>query len=551
MSLSPPRRVLLVTAALALAACPGGAGRRESDRTLITHTRKVVSEKRGVEADLTYEAELWEDPEDPESLVGIGHYRGKEVFHTANCHSGYQMPPYEAPVEGNLEASAGLGLGRLVYTLATTDWRLMPFVLDAGLYGESEYSSYYADSPEELEMVAGSGSVSSGFFGVALADGPLTEDTETTVTEGGDCTGKVTTTVTRRIEVVPADRVLRAVPDVSLGRLRGEVFTLDGSRSTPRSEIQSYRWELAPSAACPPGVKTMTYTGPKVDVQLLCDMEATLTVSTEAGAVSSSAVGGVARQGLETRALAGKSDTKKAHVKVGTRPWKTRFSHQAGTTPLVNKPLYHLCAEGCFFGRNVCQAEGLKGAQSSHHFIHSLTVGPEASNEAFELKQVEDPDSPVHGWWYMGTNLVAVKRASLLNADLGPQGRVYAYNKAFCTKTDCPVDLLVEQITTHERLHSTLLKEALDTTPKADAAKELEPLMGPDRTEVWGWGIQALGTAEDLLFEATTDSRVVAKMKAEHTKFDGVSIQLHLPTSTREDTGWAPMNIPNLAELGE
>ena len=482
-------------------------------RYRISTNVRVETEKRGLAKNITYEAELWPDfEEDPGIFKGAGTYSGRVTYFDVNCQDGLELPNREVPVGGDLEANAFEVFGNLGYTMGTTDWRLRPI----------SFGEIYARTEEELEMVAPLGTYSD-LTGVKL-EGDFTSTTEVIESQGDACDGMVTHAVTTTIhrEVIPY--ALEARPMVSKRKYLGERVILDGSRSTPRKKIESYEWKLVPTGACPAGTPEVTLSGKSASVRLLCPMEVTLTVTAN-----------------------GKSHSATSTATLAKRPWKTE-TLEMGFAYLTNSTLQYPCLS-CALGRNVCNEEYQQGGERSGHLIHRANGQVGWENEGYALKQIDDPNGPFHGWWYVAENRLRVHRMSLINADLLVSGPIYRTNTQACSAggNACDIDTLIASIHAHENAHTTLMFDAL-AKEGVDPAPSLESLYAApsDKDALVLRADVAISEAEQALTDATAEDRVKAILK-QNPEFDR-SGQVLLPVG---DGSWETWFVPNFAELGE
>ncbi len=241
---------------------------------------------------------------------------------------------------------------------------------------------------------------------------------------------------------------------------RGETVTLDGSGST--GEIEGYRWTLE-ADDCPPGtdLSHVEREGERVEFVVLCSLTATLTVT----------------DGVDT-------DSDQVSVRVIPREWHTAFSEDTEEIAMGNAgpPLVNPSGQSTFpGGENVC-AHG-QSPQDYHNFH------PRATNDSWEgggytLELIRDTGGPFDGYWYLSEYKLEIRRAIALNpylhdGDLAislPNSETTFYRKNKAASMD--VDGYLEAVRTHERLHSSLKKDALDSD---DPAEDVEDEFSWDR----------------------------------------------------------------------
>jgi hypothetical protein len=531
----------------------------------VIHYHSLIQGTRGVLHDLTYDAELVPDPEDPSHAIGIGHYSGFVVYHNTNCHNNLPDNPVKVPVSGDLTADARVGMSleensrpTIRYLLTTLDWRLNPFVFDPGLYPDADWTTYYASTPEQIEMAAGLGTVMNDLVkGTPLTGNPTVFQHKDLVYSNG-CDGVLYDQIDEQITAVVESEEVKAIPDVSTFKFRGEKVVLDGSRSTPNNRLKQYHWKLEPSSECPAGTQTKEFDGKRVEVQLLCPARATLTVSTDPGPVSSTVVGflPMARTWL-SGALNTQSDTQSTDVHVQPRLWKTHFEQMPNIGQLTSAPpLIKVDGGEYVFGRNVCRYDGLTGEQHSNHFVHSgPATGPSDLLKAVVLKQVQDSKSPSNGMWYVDSKQFEVARAALVHPELFRSVLSYENEKRCQVEKikPCGFDLLMESTRAHELMHGTLMKEKLDELRKTheDPAQLIESMQNAQHDDLLGATLAEISKLEDKLGAATTEENVHARLKqVENGKFN-VSGFIWLPSSSAPGAELTKFNIPNFADIGD
>jgi hypothetical protein len=230
---------------------------------------------------------------------------------------------------------------------------------------------------------------------------------------------------------------LKAVPRAR-GALRGGTALLDGSGSTPASQITSYKWRFHElPGACPAGASPHAAahkTGRKVKIVVLCSVQAELTVTDAHG----------------------DSDTQSTTVPVRARKgkdWVTPFSHREKTgDPRTPQGTPQAIGEAFSSGD-----AGLNVSDCGTEIPGSLIVCPLLDghtswlDHGYALKRVHDRDGPFDGYFYVVNPSLSVKRAALISPNYLPGSTFYEYNKA---KTPPDADLLgfLKAVRAHEGL---------------------------------------------------------------------------------------------------
>jgi hypothetical protein len=350
-----------------------------------------------------------------------------------------------------------------------------------------------------------------------------------TKTEGNDATVKSNTRLTVTIRKLTSPNEVAAVPKITGGVYRGDTITFDASESTPKGKLREYRWEFTPGASCPSGISIPPATKPVVTFRSLCPIVAKLTVR-----------GGDPDQTISAS----------RHVAVSPRPWRTTFVQHADPWPLLN---HKLAAKGscpeCTVGRNVCTKEGLAGEQTSGHFLHH--TDPQTwDGVGFTVEQIHD-GGPFDGWWYISKQDLVVERTPLVNSEFfsGPLPRA---NQDACKankQSQCDFDALLGLVTAHERTHGQLVREQLR---RHDPAIQLEQLIRDGKTTRAAFVGEAdtlLRTADGAFGAASTDDKVVARLKQAHPEWDrSAQVLIRAEGDPSKTTEWT---IPNLASLGD
>lgn len=267
--------------------------------------------------------------------------------------------------------------------------------------------------------------------------------------------------------------------------VRGQSLTLDGSRS--KGKNLKYEWTFTPK--CPNGVasnKGARKEGVRPTVVLLCDTLVTLKVT----------------DGKKT-------DTKDVLAVVTARNWETKILKQIDAYLWV----VGLCRPDPHFGRNVCALDGaaaFEGEQKSGHFFHKKPDQIGWEKTGYILGRISDHNGPFDGWWYVKENLLSIQRAALINRDLNAQTALYEENRKRGYHKD--FDTLIDQVKTHERMHSILIEEAL---PQNDPAKKIEAMFHPHDKDALKRriDIEIIQKADESLRKATSDDNVKERLK--------------------------------------
>ena len=262
--------------------------------------------------------------------------------------------------------------------------------------------------------------------------------------------------------------------------LRGKRLRLNGSRSSPRGRIDSYRWTFRrarpsepPGPPGPPVVSALIpalaaqddagcrpdsggKTGKTTRVLPLCTIKATLTV----------------RDGGETD-----SDTTKITVK--PRDWDTPVADLKPERYRRWGQPQHGSPDGSTFGLNVPGCRGAARAIRDSYFC-PLPDGDTWFGEGYELDVVDDPKGPHDGHWYVKSRpRFEIRRRELVNAYLfagagvpagsGAPKEFYAANK----EAGFPIDDFIRHVQNHEGPgqsvprsgHSQAIVEAIRSEP--------------------------------------------------------------------------------------
>ena len=266
--------------------------------------------------------------------------------------------------------------------------------------------------------------------------------------------------------------------------LRGRRLRLDGSRSTPRGRIDSYRWTFQRAAPIDPpaplvpsvgaglmpaltaqdgGCRTDSggKTGKAPKVLPLCTIKATLTV----------------RDGGET-------DSDTTTITVEPRDWKTPVADLEPEPYKRWGQPQHGSPDGSTFGLNIPGCGGAARSTRDSYFC-PLPDGDSWFGEAYALDMVDDPNGPHHGDWYVKPRpTFKIRRRELVNAYLYagagvPAGssapkEFYAANK----EAGFPIDDFIRYVENHEGPgqgqdlarsgHTQAITEAIRTNPDSN-----------------------------------------------------------------------------------
>jgi hypothetical protein len=314
------------------------------------------------------------------------------------------------------------------------------------------------------------------------------------------------------------DRV-KAHPGGPYRSVRGQRLQLDGSRS--KGKNLEYEWTFA-AKGCPDGVQGNSGArkeGVRPTVVLLCDTDITLKVT----------------DGKYT-------DEKTVPVVVHARDWKTEVKPQIDAYLTAIK----LCLPDPVFGRGVCALDGaaaFEGEQESGHIFHKKPKQITWEDTGYKLDRVNDSNGPFDGWWYVKENLLKIQRAALINTYL-KNSELYEENKKRGYRKD--FDTLIDQVTAHERMHGTLMEEAL---PKHEPAKKIEVLMHPKHKDALKQKVDLkIQEADDALFEATKDVNVKERLKKMGFNRPG---KVLLPLCNTDPPQYQVFSIPSFATLGD
>ena len=264
---------------------------------------------------------------------------------------------------------------------------------------------------------------------------------------------------------------LKAVP-LARGALRGGTAHLDGSHSTPASQIRRYLWRFHEvPGACPEGAAPHAGArkeGRRVKIVVLCRVKAELTVTD----------------------VHGDSDTRSTTVRVRARSgkeWVTPFSHRQkigdSRTPHGTPEAF-----GDAFSSGTA---GLNVPDCGDDTPGSMIVCPMLEHRrswldhGYSLKQVNDPHGPFDNDFYVVNPNLSVKRAALISPNYLAGSQFYEYNK---TRTDADLAGFLRAVKQHEGLgngrpgtgHSGIMK-ALIAQPETNPRLVIEADFGSSR----------------------------------------------------------------------
>ena len=252
---------------------------------------------------------------------------------------------------------------------------------------------------------------------------------------------------------------------------RGGTVSLDGSRSTPRGKITSYKWRFDKPEKCyPKGASPSrgTKQGMRPSAVMLCTMRVTLTVREGARHASNSIT-----------------------IEVTPRPWTTSVRHneflRGGGINWVPPVRYPSGSKPCKGVKGICPA-GLLGINVSAcpgataltkdifcplRSLHQQTW----EGSGYKLAEVHDHGGPFDRWWYVGSSDLTIDRKALLNPYLysgapkspfGETPNFYSANTGARTPTD--VGGMLQALMEHEGWgkpsvahsgHTSAMKEAI------------------------------------------------------------------------------------------
>ncbi len=240
---------------------------------------------------------------------------------------------------------------------------------------------------------------------------------------------------------------------------RGQPVTLDGSAST--GLIRDYRWTFAPAGDCPESFDSGAgKSGVRSSVVPLCPMTATLTVT----------------DGAE-------EDSAAVPITVTPRDWRTPFQHVQPEVELegAEPPLILGGILIRYVGAiNTCALDASQG--EDFHLFHPPAADGSWEGGGYILRQVQDPEGPFDGWWYVDDYRVEIMRVTAINPYLLPGGPpplagsepFYEANQ----KRGADVAGYLQAVRDHEYEHSLRRKLALASF---DPAEKVEKRSGAQR----------------------------------------------------------------------
>lgn len=281
---------------------------------------------------------------------------------------------------------------------------------------------------------------------------------------------------------------LRAVPGGPYDVMRAGTAHLDGSASTPKRKIRSYRWTFNPGAGCPPGVPRDTHkSGARVSIVALCSLDVALTVSDGKN-----------------------SDTHTTQIQVTPRRWLTPVTmagYQYRYYPDVLPPV----ADPFDLSQNDQPRVEVDGENLSACPHANQDTPPEAlvcplyylhhtfDNYGYRLVQVHDRGGPFDGWWYVGSSTMSIERKAWVNGYLfsgAPRSPLlevpnfYTYNSTNGRDVAGFLQALLE----HEGWgkpgvprsgHTSAIKEeVIEDGGRADPRKIAEKMFGPRKRQL-------------------------------------------------------------------
>ena len=249
---------------------------------------------------------------------------------------------------------------------------------------------------------------------------------------------------------VPDEVPLKAVLGVG-SAVRGEKVHLDGSKSKGR--IRTFAWTLTPDANS--GGKTVTFetSGPSADMVLLANVHVSLTVS----------------DGRKT------SPPASGDAKAIPRKWKTKTDPATPSGSWLSAG--RLTPGGQMLGQNQDRESGstlpwLQPNASTNHW--------EDKGFKISAEPVKDPDRPFDGFYFVSDYSLHILRQMVIQPDLlgsAYKGVNLSIENHKDTKHGADFDLLLDQVRTHERLHTDIVLEHL---PAVDPVKDVEAQIYPD-----------------------------------------------------------------------
>jgi hypothetical protein len=161
-------------------------------------------------------------------------------------------------------------------------------------------------------------------------------------------------------------------------------------------------------------------------------------------------------------------------------------------------------------GASICGlCEGT--ADESSNLLHPAPKGGswEAAN-GYEIKQVEEPDKPFNGYWYVADYTIEMNRKTVVNpyvlpASAGGKELPYTMGNFYQHNLDAKykVDGYLAGIRQHEKDHADRMKAALRS---ADPAKDIEKMIEKDKNTVKNNADKKLHDTEKLICQKSSDA---------------------------------------------
>ncbi len=290
--------------------------------------------------------------------------------------------------------------------------------------------------------------------------------------------------------VPPKPKKLKAIPGGPYTAERGIALQLDGSKST--GSITEYTWTFTKGSGCPASVTLGSgkLTGAQQTATFLCPVTAKLTVT----------------DGKST-------DSATVPVTVTARSWETPFTVAAegfDTGFMATPPWFNSLSGMYEGGASICGlCEGT--ADESSNLLHPAPKsGSWEAAKGYEIKQVEEPDKPFDGYWYVADYDVEMNRKTVVNPNILPaasggkelpygMGNFYQHNLDAKYK----VDGYLAGIRQHEKDHADRMKQALRS---ADPAKDIEKMIEKDKNTVKNNADKKLHDTEKLICQKSNDA---------------------------------------------
>ncbi len=277
--------------------------------------------------------------------------------------------------------------------------------------------------------------------------------------------------------------------------VRGKQLRLDGSRSSPRGRIDSYRWTFRRAARnddpAPPVNPSVARQSPARAAQdggcrteqggkkgktpkvlPLCTIRATLTVTD-----------------------GGESDSDTTTITVKPRDWETPVAALKPERYTRWGQPQHGSPDGSTFGLNVPGCRGAARATRDSYFC-PLPDGDTWHGEAYALDVVDDPKGPHDGHWYVKPRpKFEIRRRQLVNAYLYAGAGVPASSTApkefYAANKDAgfPIDDFIRYVENHEGPgqglprsgHTQAIVEPIRSAPDAnDPQRVIESVVEPN-----------------------------------------------------------------------